>query len=103
MIYDIRTIDKIYYKRSDDGKLHELGKPIDFYVSGEPDCTVRATLEFAFTEDSFKKTNQEFKPGDLVEIKSWDEMEKEFGLTVCGDIKPCSVTIFETSTFSIAI
>lgn len=28
----------------------------------------------------------DFKPGDLVEIKSWDEMEKEFGLTPRGSI-----------------
>lgn len=86
MIPDVRTMDKIYYKSSDDGKLHELGKAIGFGISGEPDCTVTGTIEFAFTEDSFKKTNQEFKPGDLVEIKSWDEMEKEFGLNVFGSI-----------------
>lgn len=28
----------------------------------------------------------DFKPGDLVEIKSWGEMEKEFGLTPWGSI-----------------
>ncbi len=32
-------------------------------------------------------TKCDFKPGDLVEIKSWDEMEKEFGTYANGTIK----------------
>lgn len=32
-------------------------------------------------------TKCDFKPGDLVEIKSWDEMEKEFGTYHNGTIK----------------
>lgn len=30
-----------------------------------------------------------FKPGDRVQFKSWEEMEKEYGLDKDGDITPC--------------
>lgn len=30
-----------------------------------------------------------FKPGDRVQIKTWEEMEKEYGLDKDGDITPC--------------
>lgn len=45
----------------------------------------------------FEKENeskQKYKVGDMVRIKTWEEMEKEFGLDCDGDIKtiPCYVT-----------
>lgn len=86
MTLDINDIDKVYHKSGIDGKHHELGKAIDLGISGVLDCTDTRMDEFQVTRDTFKKTNRGFKPGDLVEIKSWDEMEKEFGLTTNGDI-----------------
>lgn len=86
MAFDINDIDKVYHKSGIDGKHHELGKAIDLGISGVLDCTDTRMDEFQVTRDTFKKTNRGFKPGDLVEIKSWDEMEKEFGLTEYGHI-----------------
>lgn len=86
MAFDINDIDKVYHKSGIDGKHHELGKAIDLGISGVLDCTDTRMDEFQVTRDTFKKTNRGFKPGDLVQIKSWDEMEKEFGLTEYGHI-----------------
>ena len=37
--------------------------------------------------ETMVEINEKFKVGDRVQFKSWEEMEKEFGLTINGDIK----------------
>lgn len=99
MAFDINDIDKVYHKSGIDGKHHELGKAIDLGISGVLDCTDTRMDEFQVTRDTFKKTNRGFKPGDLVQIKSWDEMEKEFGLTEYGHINCRNKFIKEMTLF----
>lgn len=39
-----------------------------------------------YSEDMFEPCNRDFKVGDVVRIRQWDDMEKEFGFGCDGDI-----------------
>ena len=93
------NIGEIFYKDNETGELKKLGRPINYSLTCEAGCIPILTTDIGLTNFGEKVIMPDetscisvadiqpiFEVGDVVEIKSWDEMKKEFGLNGCGSI-----------------